>query len=93
MHAEGWIFDVEMLMLAESSPDCERKSIPEKERSAVYEKEKVGEIGGNGIRVAEVPIAWNEVGGSKLNVMWDSLGMAWGLAVLRGAWILGVYSR
>lgn len=46
-----------------------------------------------GIQVSEVPIAWNEVGGSKLNVMWDSLGMAWGLAVLRGAWMLGVYKR
>jgi len=56
-------------------------------------RKKTPDEKGNGIRVAEVPIAWNEVGGSKLNVMWDSLGMAWGLAVLRGAWILGVYSR
>ena len=46
-----------------------------------------------GIRVAEVPIGWHEVGGSKLNVMWDSLGMAWGLALLRACWMLGVYRR
>ena len=65
MHSEGWIFDVEMLMLAESA----------------------------GIPVAEVPIGWQEVKGSKLNVLWDSLGMAWGLAVLRAAWGLGVYRR
>ena len=65
MHSEGWIFDVEMLMLAESA----------------------------GIPVAEVPIGWHEVKGSKLNVLWDSLGMAWGLAVLRAAWGLGVYRR
>ena len=65
MHSEGWIFDVEMLMLAESA----------------------------GIPVAEVPIGWQEVKGSKLNVLWDSLGMAWGLAVLRSAWGLGVYRR
>jgi len=63
MHSEGWIFDVEMLMLAESA----------------------------GIPVVEVPIGWQEVKGSKLNVLWDSLGMAWGLAVLRAAWGLGVY--
>lgn len=63
MHSEGWIFDVEMLMLAESA----------------------------GVPMVEVPIAWKEVGGSKLNVVWDSLGMAWGLAVLRLAWALGVY--
>ena len=65
MHSEGWIFDVEMLMLAESA----------------------------GILVAEVPIGWQEVKGSKLNVLWDSLGMAWGLAVLRAAWGLGIYRR
>ena len=63
MHCEGWIFDVEMLMLAESA----------------------------GIPVIEVPIDWKEVTGSKLNVIWDSLGMAWGLAVLRAAWMFGVY--
>ncbi|KAI9726595.1 MAG: dolichyl-phosphate beta-glucosyltransferase [Chrysothrix sp. TS-e1954] len=63
MHSEGWIFDVEMLMLAEMA----------------------------GVPMVEVPVEWHEVGGSKLSVVWDSLGMAWGLAVLRGAWALGVY--
>ncbi|PVI06368.1 glycosyltransferase family 2 protein [Periconia macrospinosa] len=65
MHSEGWIFDVEMLMLAESA------AIP----------------------MTEVAIGWKEVMGSKLNVIWDSLGMAWGLAILRAAWMLGVYTR
>ena len=63
MHAEGWIFDVEMLMLAEAA------AIP----------------------VVEIPVGWKEVTGSKLNVVWDSIGMAVGLAVLRAAWALGVY--
>lgn len=65
MHSEGWIFDVEMLMLAEFAD----------------------------IPVAEVPVGWREVKGSKLNVLRDSIGMAWGLAVLRAAWLLGVYRR
>ena len=65
MHSEGWIFDVEMLMLAEFA----------------------------GIPVAEVPVTWREVKGSKLNVMRDSIGMAWGLAVLRAAWSFGVFRR
>ncbi|KAJ4355817.1 dolichyl-phosphate beta-glucosyltransferase [Didymosphaeria variabile] len=65
MHSEGWIFDVEMLMLAESGK----------------------------IPMVEVAIGWKEVLGSKLNVVWDSLGMAWGLAVLRAAWLTGVYKR
>jgi dolichyl-phosphate beta-glucosyltransferase len=65
MHMEGWIFDVEMLMLAESAR----------------------------IPVAEVPVGWREVGGSKLNVVRDSLGMAWGLALLRICWGTGIYRR
>ncbi|KAI4121703.1 MAG: hypothetical protein LQ338_006215 [Usnochroma carphineum] len=65
MHSESWIFDVEMLMLAEAAQ----------------------------IPVAEVPIGWHEVPGSKLNVLWDSLNMAWGLFVLRAAWAMGVYRR
>jgi dolichyl-phosphate beta-glucosyltransferase len=65
MHSEGWIFDIEMLMLTESAQ----------------------------IPMAEVPIGWKEVKGSKLNVVWDSLGMAWGLAILRAAWTFGVYRR
>lgn len=48
---------------------------------------------GPGIGVKEVPVGWREVGGSKLNVLRDSIGMAWGLAVLRASWMLGVYRR
>jgi len=80
MHAEGWIFDVEMLMLAESAPPA---IVPEKE----------GKLSGPGIKVGEVQIEWKEVEGSKLNVFADSLGMAWGLAILRASWMLGVYKR
>lgn len=65
MHSEGWIFDVEMLMLAESGR----------------------------IPMTEVAIGWKEVGGSKLNVLWDSVGMAMGLGVLRAGWATGVYKR
>ncbi|KAI6859060.1 dolichyl-phosphate beta-glucosyltransferase [Hortaea werneckii] len=65
MHSEGWIFDVEMLMLAESAD----------------------------IPMTEVAIGWKEVKGSKLNVIKDSLGMAWGLAMLRVCWGAGVYRR
>lgn len=82
MHAEGWIFDVEMLMLAESAPP------------GIIMGRKGEQIGTTpGIRVAEVQIGWKEVGGSKLNVIWDSLGMAWGLALLRASWMAGVYRR
>ncbi|KAF4592536.1 dolichyl-phosphate beta-glucosyltransferase [Ophiocordyceps camponoti-floridani] len=82
MHAEGWIFDIEMLMLAESAP-------------AVPVRAADGSVIGSspGIKVAEVPVEWHEVGGSKLNVVQDSVKMAVGLAVLRASWMLGVYRR
>ncbi|KAJ2970260.1 hypothetical protein NUW58_g9750 [Xylaria curta] len=82
MHAEGWIFDIEMLMLAESAP-------------AVPVRGSDGAVIGSspGIKVAEVPIDWHEVGGSKLNVVRDSVKMAVGLAVLRASWMMGVYRR
>ncbi|KAI1498922.1 family 2 glycosyltransferase [Biscogniauxia marginata] len=82
MHAEGWIFDIEMLMLAESAP-------------AVPVLGSGGAVIGSspGIKVAEVPIDWHEVGGSKLNVVQDSIKMALGLFVLRASWMMGVYRR
>ncbi|KIN04519.1 glycosyltransferase family 2 protein [Oidiodendron maius Zn] len=81
MHAEGWIFDVEMLMLAESATSGDGSGSQGTNSVA------------SGIGIAEVPIRWKEVGGSKLNVIWDSLGMAWGLAILRLSWMVGVYKR
>lgn len=82
MHTEGWIFDIEMLMLAESAP-------------ATPVLGSDGSVIGTspGIKVAEVPIEWHEVGGSKLNVIQDSIKMALGLAILRASWMMGVYRR
>ncbi|RDA95074.1 hypothetical protein CP533_2135 [Ophiocordyceps camponoti-saundersi (nom. inval.)] len=82
MHAEGWIFDIEMLMLAESAP-----------AAPIHGADKIVIASSPGIPVAEVPVHWHEVGGSKLNVVQDSIKMAVGLAVLRASWMLGVYRR
>jgi dolichyl-phosphate beta-glucosyltransferase len=82
MHAEGWIFDIEMLMLAESAPST---PILGSDGSVIGTSP--------GIKVAEVPIEWHEVGGSKLNVIQDSVKMAVGLAILRASWMMGVYRR
>ncbi|KAH7035267.1 nucleotide-diphospho-sugar transferase [Microdochium trichocladiopsis] len=82
MHTEGWIFDIEMLMLAESAP-----AVPILGHNG-------SAIGSSpGIKVAEVPIDWHEVPGSKMDLIADSIKMAIGLAVLRASWMLGVYRR
>ncbi|KAK0735801.1 hypothetical protein B0T21DRAFT_451854 [Apiosordaria backusii] len=82
MHAEGWIFDIEMLMLAESAP-------------ATPVLASDGSVIGTsyGIKVAEVPVGWHEVEGSKVSLVKDSIRMAMGLAVLRASWMFGVYRR
>lgn len=82
MHTEGWIFDIEMLMLAESAP-----------ATAVLASD--GTVIGTsyGIKVAEVPIEWHEVDGSKMHLVQDSVKMALGLAILRASWMMGVYRK
>jgi dolichyl-phosphate beta-glucosyltransferase len=65
MNSEGWIFDVEMLMLAEATQ----------------------------IPIAEVPVGWKEVAGSKLHIIWASIDMALGLVIIRGAWMFGIWQR
>ncbi|KAM7206888.1 Nucleotide-diphospho-sugar transferase [Naviculisporaceae sp. PSN 640] len=82
MHSEGWIFDIEMLMLAESAPATPVLSSDGSVIGTSY-----------GIKVAEVPIQWHEVEGSKVNLVQDSIKMAIGLAVLRASWMMGVYRR
>ncbi|KAK6505780.1 dolichyl-phosphate beta-glucosyltransferase [Arthrobotrys musiformis] len=62
-HCEGWIFDIECLLIAE--------------------EEKVG--------VEEVSVTWHEVEGTKMNLVRDSVRMAWDLVVLRAAYAVGVY--
>ena len=82
MQSEGWIFDIEMLMLAESAP-----------AATVFgpDGQALGYI--PGIKVVEVPIEWHEVEGSKMNLVKDSVNMLLGLAWLRARWMLGVYRR
>lgn len=82
MHMEGWIFDIEMLMLAESAPP-----------TPVVASDGTVIGAAPGIRVAEVPIDWHEVDGSKMSLIRDSINMALGLAILRGSWMFGVYRR
>lgn len=82
MHMEGWIFDIEMLMLAESAP-----AVP------VLGSDGAAIGSSPGIKVAEVSVDWHEVGGSKLHVVRDSINMAIGLFILRTSWMMGVYRR
>ncbi|KAJ3285522.1 dolichyl-phosphate beta-glucosyltransferase [Rhizoclosmatium sp. JEL0117] len=64
MHVEGWIFDIEMLLLA------------------TWHK----------IPIAEVPVTWNEVDGSKVNLLKDSVRMAIDLLLIRFYYFTGLWN-
>ena len=55
MHVEGWIFDIEIILLAAL---CQ-------------------------MPIAEVPVTWSEVDGSKVSLIKDSLKMALDLLIIR----------
>lgn len=64
LHVEGWIFDIEILI--------------------------IGLLLGD-VRTKEVPIRWNEVDGSKMNLVKDSIRMAADLLVIRASYALGIW--
>ena len=64
MRTEGWIFDIEILLLARYK----------------------------GIPVVEVPVSWHEVEGTKMELVKDSVRMAWDLGVVRMGYAFGVYT-
>ncbi|KAF9401644.1 dolichyl-phosphate beta-glucosyltransferase, partial [Podila epigama] len=64
MHVEGWVFDIEALMLAQ------KMDIP----------------------ITEVPVAWQEIDGSKVSLMRDSIRMAIDLLIIRMNYILGIWT-
>ncbi|CAN6661193.1 dolichyl-phosphate beta-glucosyltransferase [Trichomonascus vanleenenianus] len=46
-----------------------------------------------GMRIAEVPVSWHEVQGSKIVIARDSIFMAIDLVVMRAAYMLGIYNE
>lgn len=95
MHLERWSFDVELLVLASS---CTVQSKPSslvspliflplsraldlihllRTRSSDQRAQPLP------IPITETPIDWTEIAGSKISLLWDSLGMARDLLVLR----------
>lgn len=63
MHTERWIFDVEILLLAN------------------YQN----------MQMKEIPVNWQEIDGSKIDLVRDSINMAIDLVVTRISYILGIY--
>ncbi|KAF9390246.1 dolichyl-phosphate beta-glucosyltransferase [Podila verticillata] len=64
MHVEGWVFDIEALMIAQRL----------------------------GIPIVEVPVTWQEIDGSKVSLMRDSIQMAIDLLIIRLNYIFGIWT-
>ena len=105
-HIERWIFDVELLLLAEmASKATVRSSILLEQGTVLEERKRLGwpttatltadQVGSEDplldlpIPIAEVAVHWQEIGGSKIDLIKDSLGMALDLIVIRLNYALG----
>lgn len=102
-HIDGWIFDVELLILAQTSsqlalqqqppstPSTQVRDPHNDEDDSVEEGER-GLLGGLPVPIAEVAVDWQEVGGSKIDLVRDSIRMALDLIVIRANYGLGRWS-
>ncbi|SJX61312.1 related to dolichyl-phosphate beta-glucosyltransferase [Sporisorium reilianum f. sp. reilianum] len=93
-HIDGWIFDVELLILAQTSSALALQQLPTS-CSVDTAAQQDGEDGEEGvlkklpIPIAEVSVHWQEVGGSKIDLVRDSIRMALDLIVIRANYVLG----
>ncbi|UZJ55837.1 hypothetical protein CBS101457_005157 [Exobasidium rhododendri] len=89
-HIDRWIFDVELLLLAEMASS---RTLIEKGASAdwssVGEKERRDPLQHLPLPIGEVAVEWREVEGSKIDLLKDSIGMALDLLVIRLNYALG----
>lgn len=88
-HIDGWIFDVELLILAQTSSSLALQQRPELGEAEKGEKEEEEVLKRLPIPIAEVSVDWREVGGSKIDLVRDSIRMALDLVVIRANYKLG----
>lgn len=83
-HIDGWIFDVELILLAQAASNLAMQSKPPcmPSRQGQGQGECKG-LEGLALPIAEVAVHWHEVGGSKIALLTDSVRMALDLVVIR----------
>lgn len=86
-HIDGWIFDVELLILAQTSSNLAMQIEPPSEVEETEAEEEP--LKGLAVPIAEVAVHWQEVGGSKIDLVRDSIRMALDLIVIRANYGFG----
>ncbi|SPO21649.1 related to dolichyl-phosphate beta-glucosyltransferase [Ustilago trichophora] len=83
-HIDGWIFDVELLMLAQTSSQLAlQQQPPSPTFTGMDDDMDHKSLKRLPIPIAEVAVDWQEVGGSKIDLVKDSIRMALDLVVIR----------
>ncbi|KAE8226445.1 hypothetical protein CF319_g958 [Tilletia indica] len=117
-HIDRWIFDVELLMLAEMASEktlrsgagavkrpsstTTAKQNGTNDKKTSNGKAALEQIHSEGeqdvllrlpLPIAEIPVHWAEVSGSKIELLKDSIGMALDLLILRANYGIGRWSQ
>jgi len=100
MHINRWIFDVEALLRAEMASQTALRRVALRGGMAAIRAKASSEKGTSEdpllllpLPIAEVPVEWTEVDGSKIDLLKDSVGMALDLLVIRANYALGRWPR
>lgn len=105
-HIDRWIFDVELLLLAEMASRATLLDAASRGYEWAEREGKRTAVGGSidgeegndvllrlPVPIAEVAVQWAEVEGSKIALLRDSVGMALDLVILRANYALGRWPR
>lgn len=105
-HIQRWIFDVELLLRAQMASEASIVRLAPsgglaavRQRAAGGEKEAEKKPAADDallhlpLPIAEVPVVWTEIDGSKIDLLKDSVGMAVDLCVIRANYALGRWAR
>ncbi|PWN52273.1 hypothetical protein IE53DRAFT_312444 [Violaceomyces palustris] len=104
-HIDRWIFDVELLLLAEMASEAASASVWSiRNGSCSADSDRAGQEGSRRpslkdplldlpLPIAEVPVHWEEIGGSKIDLVKDSVGMALDLLIIRANYALGRWKK
>ncbi|EST06174.1 Glycosyl transferase, family 2 [Kalmanozyma brasiliensis GHG001] len=88
-HIDGWIFDVELLILAQTASQLALQQQPPSTPQLGGNEAESEELARLPVPIAEVSVDWQEVTGSKIDLVKDSVRMALDLIVIRANYGLG----
>jgi len=83
---------VELLLLAEMAGEVSMRKglLVNRSRTKEYVDDEVLKLP---LPISEIPVEWKEIGGSKIDLLKDSIGMAMDLVIIRANYGLGRWRK